>query len=161
MLHPQIVSEGTEFKSDFFLHLWSTCLTVFERVKVRKSFITRCTFIKPEFFFKVSCVFIFLLPELIRCQRYYVAPSNRFWRDRIQVRLFSFITEVNIWPSLTEPRLWYNFFSYIDFVFDFSWSFSKTNGEIFHGVSMPRLWYNNFFLHWFCSWLFRKLQQKH
>ena len=36
------------------------------------------------------------------CQRYYVAPSNRFWRDRIQVRLFSFITEVHIcaaWPG--------------------------------------------------------------
>ena len=51
------------------------------------------------------------------------------------------------------------FSSYIDFVFDFSWSFRKKLVEVFYGIWMPRLWYNVFFSHWFCSWLFMKLQQ--
>ena len=34
-------------------------------VKIKKSFVTRCTLIRPEFFLKVSCVFIFLLHDLI------------------------------------------------------------------------------------------------
>ena len=43
------------------VHIWQA----FKRVKIKKSFVTRCTLIWPEFFLKVSCVFIFLLHDLI------------------------------------------------------------------------------------------------
>ena len=64
ILQPQKRAEGTELMKTFIItevHIWQAS----KRVKIKKSFVTRCTLIRPEFFLKVSCVFIFLLHDLI------------------------------------------------------------------------------------------------
>ena len=65
-MQPQKGSEGTEIRSDFFhSSLKYIFNSQFGRVKIKELFVARCAFIRPEFFLKVSCVFIFLLHELI------------------------------------------------------------------------------------------------
>ena len=52
-----------------FIHYWSTYLTAFARVKIKNLFVKRHTFIWPEFFVKISCVFNFLLHDMMQNQR--------------------------------------------------------------------------------------------
>ena len=102
--------------ASLFHNHWCTYLPCFKRVEIRKQFLTRVTGVRPDFFLKVSCVFIFLTHNLIEnCSK---MPEILLWTfqwglKRQKRPTFFIIIEVHIcFPggavsALKNGRKWF------------------------------------------------------
>ena len=86
------------------VHIWQA----FKRVKIKKSFVTRCTLIWPEFFLKVSCVFIFLLHDLIenpsKISEILLCNLKKGLKGQNSCQTF-IITEAHFWQAFKRVKI--------------------------------------------------------
>ena len=89
----------------------------------------------PRLWYKVFLLHLFCYKFFMKLQKKLETGRNLLWLLNAQTVIKRFLFALILFLIFHEAIIYYN-------------------------ILMPRLWYNFFFLHWFCSWIFMKLQKK-